>query len=204
MENNKSPLSLPIAIAGVLLLWLLYTLLYTRNADNQPGAFLEFVPGILAVALLRAAGLGWQDCYLRKAKLSRAGLGLLAASFVFVPLMLLTGRWTGGSWLAALVYAPASGVSQELFFRAALLPVLMAAFKGRPNLALAVHALLFVAWHIPKAFLAAAPLGGLIGISVVTFLCGLLWGKQVQRDGTVFWLMGYHSLILVINSFFTW
>ncbi len=208
MANHEKPqikkLALNAALGGVLLLWLLYTLLYSLNPDNRPTAFLEFIPGILALGLLRAAGFGWQDCFLHRARLSRAGLGLLAASFIFVPLMLATGRWTGGSWQGALVYAPAIGVSQELFFRAALLPILMAALKGRPNLALVLHALLFAAWHIPKPILAGAPAGGIIGIVAVTFICGLLWGRQVQRDGTVFWLMGYHSLVLIINSFFTW
>jgi len=46
--------------------------------------------------------------------------------------------------------------------------------------------------------------GGVIGMAVVTFISGWLWEKQVQRDRTIVWLVGYHSMLLIINSFFTW
>jgi len=187
----------------VLPLGLLYALLAARLPDDGPAAFLAILPGLLAAGALRAAGFRRRDLHLRPAPLSRTGLGLLAASLVFLPVILITGRWTGWRWPAALVYAPASGISQELYFRAALLPLLTALLGGRRNAALLVHALLFAAWHLPAA-LPGAPPAGVAGIVAVTFACGLLWGTQVQRDGTVFWLMAYHSLLLAIASLFTW
>ena len=200
---EQSHFQLRAALWGVLLIWLGYTVLYTLCPDDGPAALLEFLPGVLAVGILFAAGFSRKDCFLRCAPLSGAGLAWLGASLLFMPLIWLTGRWTGWDSRVALIYAPASGVSQELFFRAALLPVLLAAFKGRPLLANLTHALLFALWHVPKAAL-TAPLGGVIGVVMVTFMCGLLWAKQVQRDGTVLWVMWYHSLILIGNSFFTW
>jgi membrane protease YdiL (CAAX protease family) len=187
----------------ILLIWLAYTILYTLHPSDALAALLELVPGVLAVTLLVVAGLPLQECYLRPAPISRTGLVLLAVSLLFMPCIWLTGRWTGWNGMAALVYAPASGIAQELFFRAALLPVLLVTFKQKPLLALLLHSLLFALWHVPNAY-RTAPLWGVIGVVGVTFVCGLLWGKQVQRDRTVIWLMGYHSLLLIANSFFTW
>jgi len=201
--RRKPSLSLRLAVWIVLLIWLAYTALYTLRPSDVLAAVLEFLPGVLAVATLVAAGLSLQACHLRTAPISRTGLVLLAASSLVAPVMWLTGRWTGWNAAAALIYAPASGASQELFFRAALLPALLAAFEGRPFRATVVHALLFALWHVPTAY-TSAPVGGLIAVTVVTFACGLLWGEQVRRDGTVFWLMGLHTLLLIGNSFFTW
>ncbi|MBN2171948.1 MAG: CPBP family intramembrane metalloprotease [Candidatus Krumholzibacteriota bacterium] len=194
----------PRAAAWIVLpIGLLYALLTARLPDDGPAALLALLPGLLAASVLRAAGFRCRDLYLRPAPLSRTGLGLLAASLVFLPVILVTGRWTGWRWPAALVYAPASGISQELYFRATLLPLLTALLGGRRNAALVVHALLFAAWHLPAA-LPSAPPAGIAGIVAVTFACGMLWGRQVQRDGTVFWLMAYHSLLLAIVSLYTW
>jgi membrane protease YdiL (CAAX protease family) len=117
----------------ILLVWLAYTV----------AAFLEFVPGLLAVTTLVMAGLSLQECHLRIAPISRTGLMLLTVSFLFMPFIVFTGRWIGWNWMAVLIYAPASGISQELFFRAALLPALTATFKARPFLAVLIHSLLF-------------------------------------------------------------
>ena len=202
-EVSKPRLSLRSALWVILLIWLAYTILYTLNSDNAPSAFLEFLPGILGVATLAAAGFSIEACHLRLAPISKTGLILLGASLLLMPMVWFTGSWIGWDWTAALVYAPASGISQELFFRATLLPICLATFKTKPFLAVLLHALLFAAWHIPKASM-TAPLGGVIGVVLVTFACGLLWGEQVRRDRTVVWLMGVHSLILIINSFLTW
>jgi hypothetical protein len=200
---RKPLLSLRSAICGVLLLWLIYTILYTLHPSDALAAFLEFVPGVLAIAVLMAAGFQRQECYLRFGMISRTGLALLGASFLFMPFIWMTGRWTGWNWQAAILFAPASGIAQELFFRAALLAVLLVKFKAKPSLAFLIHSLLFTLWHIPRASL-TAPLGGVIGVAVVTFINGWLWGKQVQRDRTIVWLVGFHSMLLVINSFITW
>jgi hypothetical protein len=203
MTNIRRPRLLRSALAVILLLWLAYTLLYTLHPGDTLAAVLEFVPGVLAVTALVTADLSLPECFLRMARPSRSGLMLLAASLLFMPFVWLSGRWTGWNGMAALVFAPASGISQELFFRAALLPVLLATFTAQPSLAVGLHALFFALWHVPKALM-VAPLGGVIGAVVVTFVCGLLWGAQVQRDRTVLWLMGFHSLLLMGNSLFTW
>jgi hypothetical protein len=200
---RKSLLSLRVAKWCILLLWLVYTLLYNLHPSDTLASVLEFVPGALAVGILVMSGFSLQKCYLRRAAISWPGLGLLAVSLLFMPFIWLTGRWTGWNWMDALLYAPASGISQELFFRAALLPILTASFKTKPFRAVVIQSVLFALWHVPKAYL-TAPLGGTIGVIIVTFVCGILWGKQVQRDGTVIWLAGYHSLLLISNSFFTW
>jgi membrane protease YdiL (CAAX protease family) len=142
------------------------------------------------VAVLLAAGL------------SRAGLAVLAAVFVLALAAILpVGEWQGWNWTAALLYAPASGVSQELFFRAALLPAAQLVWRKRARLALVVHALLFGLWHIGPLFV-GAPIWAVFAVMLVPFICGLGWGWQVQRDRTVVWAMIQHSLIWVVASQF--
>lgn len=203
LKLQKPLLSRRSALWVILFLWAAYTFIFTSHNDNNAIAFLEFIPGILAVAALLAAGLSLKDCYLRPAPLSWKGALWLGASLLILPVMWITGRWTGWHPLDALVYAPASGISQELFFRASLLPILLAVLPARPTLATLLHALVFAAWHLPKAFM-TAPVPGAISVGVVTFICGVLWAKQVRQDRTVYWLMAFHSGILVINTFFTW
>jgi hypothetical protein len=199
----KPLLPFRLAFWIVLFLWLIYTVLYTIHPSDIAAAVLEFALGVIALGALLAAGFQRRDCFLRYAKLSRKGLAWLALSASFMPLIWYTGCWTGWDWMAGLLYAPAGGISQELFFRAALLPLLLRAFKTNPLLALALHAFLFSLWHMPKVLL-TAPLGGAIGVSLVTFVCGMLWGKQVQKDKTVVWIVVYHSSLLIVNSLFAW
>ncbi len=203
VKLRKPLLSLRSALWLVLLLWAVYTFIYTYHNDNNAIAFLEFIPGLLGVAALLAAGLSLKDCFLHPARISWKGALWLGASLLILPVMWITGRWVGWHPVDALLYAPASGISQELFFRAALLPILLAVLPGRPTLATLLHALIFAAWHLPKAFM-TAPLPGAVGVAVVTFICGLVWAKQVQQDRTVYWLMAFHSIILIVNTFFTW
>ncbi len=202
-KAHRQLLTAQSALLGVLVIWVAYTILYTLHPGDALSAILEFAPGVLAVGVLGAAGFSARDCFLQRGPLSRTGLLWLAATLIFMPLMWLTGQWTGWAGAAALIYAVASGISQELFFRAALLPVLLDVLKGRPWLAISLQARLFAAWHLPKAAM-TAPLGGAIAVGMVTFVSGLLWAKQVQRDRTVFWMMGFHSILLIVNTFFTW
>ena len=105
-------------------------------------------------------------------------------------------RRTGTSSISSR--APASGVSQELFFRSALLPATQLLLKGRPGLALLLHSLLFGLWHIAPLFL-GAPIWAVIAVMLVPFLSGIGWGWQVRQDRTVVWAMLQHSLIWVIG-----
>jgi len=201
------PFKLRTAAGLVVLLWLAYTALQTlfvmQHLSEALAAILGFIPGILGVSALLVAGLTPGDCHLRVAPLSRMGLAVLAAVFFFALAAILPfGVWTGWNWIAAFVYAPASGISQELFFRAALLPAIMVTFKNRPFLALVLHSALFGLWHIGPLFV-GAPLWAVVAILFVPFLLGIGWGWQVQWDKTVVWAMVQHSLIWIIGSPFS-
>ena len=192
-----------LAFIVVLCLWLVYTVLQTLFVMGYAGeawsALLGFAPGLLGVGVLLLAGRSRADCYLQVRGLSWAGLAVLAAVFVFALAAVLPfGVWQGWSWLAALVYAPASGISQELFFRSSLLPAFQTIFKDRRGLALLSHSVLFGLWHIGPLFV-GAPLWAVLAVMFVPFLSGLGWGWQVQRDRTVVWAMLQHSLIWVIG-----
>jgi len=196
-----------IAMAMVFCLWLAYTVLQTlavlQRLSEPAYAAIGFLPGILGVGVLLAAGISREECYLRIAPLSRKGLGVLSAVFVFALAAILpVGVWRGWDWIAAFVYAPASGVSQELFFRSALMPATLATFNKRPTLALLIHSVLFGLWHIGPLFL-GTPVPIVAAIVLVPFLSGIGWGWQVKRDGTVVWAMIQHSLIWVVGSPFT-
>lgn len=167
-------------------------------------SILAFAPGLISIAALSASGLNRSDLYLRLAKTSLPGLvALLAAKLLLLPILGSSTGWTGWHWLPGLVYAPASGIAQELYFRASLLPALERAVHGNRTLAILLHAVIFVGYHfrtfrslpsIPIAFLAAA----------VLFAAGCGWAWQVQRDRTVVWAMGQHSLFLMLMSMFEW
>lgn len=190
----------------MILAWLAYTALNTVYPGDALTSLLAFIPGVVGIAALLAAGLTLEECYLRAAPVSRGGIAAFAAmTALFIPSMLFTGRWAGWNWLAALVYAPASGIAQELFFRAALLPALLWAFRtSKHQTALALFATtgLFVVWHLRTFIL--APIGGDIGTLVFTSLGGIVWGWQVQRDRTVLWAMAFHTGLLMITSLFAW
>jgi membrane protease YdiL (CAAX protease family) len=116
---------------------------------------------------------------------------------------LVNSTFIGWSWLPALLYAPASGIAQELYFRSSLLPALERALPGRPAAALFAHAAVFVGFHY-RTFAAVPSLPPAILVATVLFLAGCAWGWQVQRDGTVLWAMIQHSLFLTAMSRFTW
>jgi len=194
------------AVGIVLILWLVYTILQIffviGDISKTWSAILGFFPGLLGLVALWAGGLSRQDCFLVIRPLSRQGLIVLAAVFVFALAAVLPfGTWEGWNWKAALIYAPASGVSQELFFRAVLLPAILLIMKKRPGLALVVHSVLFGLWHIGPLFV-GAPAWAVFAVMLVPFISGIGWGWQVQRDRTVLWAMIQHSLIWVIGNQF--
>jgi membrane protease YdiL (CAAX protease family) len=202
-DPSRMPVKPPLALAVVFLLWVGYTLLQTLGVVGVLGeawsAVLAFLPGVLGVGVLLAAGWSRQECFLVAGRLSRAGFLVLAGVFVFaLSAILPVMEYRGWSWTAALVLAPASGIAQELFFRSSLLPAFRRMLPGRPGWALVGHALLFGLWHIGPLFV-GAPFWAVLAIMGVPFLCGLGWGWQVQRDRTVAWAMVQHSLIWVIG-----
>jgi membrane protease YdiL (CAAX protease family) len=198
-------LRLGAAVGIVIALWVVYTVVYSSPLhDTLPGAFLELVPGVLGVGVLLAAGFRWQDCYLRLAPMSRKGLLALIAVCPVLLGPLLSSQWVGFRPLPMLVYGPASGFAQELFFRATLLPALMRVFRHRPWLAILAHAALFGLWHVPRALMTApvAPVPATFAVAAVTFLAGLGWGWQVQHDKTIVWTVAQHILFLMLMSLF--
>jgi membrane protease YdiL (CAAX protease family) len=197
------PAQLRVAVGIVLLLWLSYTVLQTlsvvQSLSEVWSAALGFLPGILGVGALLVAGLTRRDCYLQLGRLSWPGFAVLTAVFAFaLSAILPVSEWAGWSWVAALVYAPAGGVAQELYFRAALLPAMEALLPDRSRLALVLHAALFGLWHIAPLFV-GAPAWAVAAVMLVPFLSGLGWGWQVRRDRTVVWAMVQHSLIWVVG-----
>ena len=199
-------LSQPIAIGMVFLLWLSYTaiqtLTVTGHIPDAMSAVLSLVPGIFGILVLAAAGLAREQLFLRMAPLSWKGFLVLAGIFLFALSAILPfGAWRGWNWMAALVYAPASGVAQELFFRSALLPAFLLILKERSSLALLLHALLFGLWHIGPLFV-GAPIWAVLAVMLVPFVSGIGWGWQVMHDRTVYWAMVQHTLIWVIAGQF--
>jgi membrane protease YdiL (CAAX protease family) len=205
--SNQKRIDSTLAISLVLLLWLAYTTLQTLFvlgfANEAWSAVLGFVPGFLGVGILLLAGSSFQDCFLRFSRLSWSGFAVLAGIFIFAMAAVLPfSAWVGWSWTAALIYAPASGISQELFFRSSLLPAMRTTFPKRPSLALVLHSAFFGLWHIGPLFL-GAPLWAVLAVMFVPFVSGIGWGWQVERDGTVAWAMLQHSLFWVIGLQFT-
>ena len=195
--------SLPAAGFLILLAWLVYTILQTLSVVGRvpelPYAIMAFLPGILGVVTLKAAGLGWDQLFLKAVPISPRGFIVLAVIFVVALAVVLPfGQWQGWDWMAALVYAPSSGIAQELFFRSVLLPVVLLVLRDRPRLALVTHSIFFALWHIGPLFI-GAPLWAVLAVMFVPFVCGIGWGWQVKQDGTVFWAMLQHSLIWVIG-----
>ena len=201
-SSSMSALKRSTSVGIVLMLWAGYTLLQTLSVtghiDEGWSAILAFVPGLLGVAALSTGGLSRERCYLVFRPLSRRGFLVLFGVFVFALSAILPfSVWQGWSWKAALVLAPASGISQELFFRASLLPALQLVLPKRRGLSLTLHSILFGLWHIGPLFV-GAPAWAVIAVMVVPFLSGIGWGWQVMHDRTVLWAMIQHSLIWVV------
>ena len=187
-----------------LLMAVLYTLIDVLQPPEPRYTLLAFLPGAISLVALRAAGLSRLELNLRLAPLSKAGLAALAATtLLMLPILGSASSFTGWRWLPALVYAPASGIAQELYFRAALLPGLERAFGHKKTLALLIHSVIFVGFHY-RTFQAIPSFPIFLLVAAVLFLAGCGWGWQVQRDRTVVWSMLQHSLFLVPMSLFGW
>ena len=202
-EQTERPRALALAVSGVVLLWLGYATLQTLSTLGILGeglyAAVSFVPGLLGVGILLWSGCSCESCFLQVRRPSKAGLAVLAGVMLFALAAILpAGTWQGWDWTAALVYAPASGVSQELFFRSALLPAMLTLWKKRPILGVVAHSALFGLWHIGPLFL-GAPLWAVAAVMAVPFVSGLGWAWAVRHDKTVLWAMVQHSLIWVIG-----
>jgi membrane protease YdiL (CAAX protease family) len=197
-----------IAVIVIILLWLAYSTMQTlsvmKYVSELTVSISGLIFGLIGVRVLLSVGNSRQECFLILKPISKVGFAVLFAIFIFALSAILPfGVWQGWSWMPALVYAPLSGISQELFFRSALLPAMRSTFNRKPLLALFVHSLLFGLWHIGPLFI-GAPVIIVISIMFVPFLSGIGWGWQVEKDGTVVFAMIQHSLIWVVGMQFAY
>jgi membrane protease YdiL (CAAX protease family) len=195
-------------VRACLLFWLVYTLLqslFLAGLLKDPlASLLRLLPGLAGIAISFSSGLPAQYHYLRLGRISTAGLALYAALLIFGALTVLpTGRYIGWNPLEALIYAPIGALSQEIFFRVSLLPVLLWLQEGQRWPALMIHALLFGLWHIGAIF-AGASVVEAIPVMLVPFLFSIAWGWQAMRDRTAVWAVLHHTLLLIMMSFYTW
>ena len=189
-------------IVGLMLfIYGFYVALYTFYLNNSPRAFLELLPAVSGIGILIWAGFRRQDCYLRVASISKKAIVLFAAYSLVIISVVSFGHPFKWNWAAIFVYAPLTGIAQELFFRSALLPVLTRILSTTPFVAVSLQAILFGLWHAPKAFITVPSWISII-LPLVTFGGGLLWGWQVQRDKTVVWAMGFHVAYQMIMQAF--
>lgn len=144
-----------------------------------------------------------RELFLYKAPLSLKGALLLFAFFLVLIPVPVTGEWVGFDPIDMFLIGTLGGITQELFLRNDLQPYCMRVLKGRRFIASMIHAILFSLWHLPL-ILIKAPIAGVIGVTIVTFVGGLVWGGRVQRDGTVYWAMGQHIIYLKLMSMFIW
>lgn len=202
MPQNRVPFT--AALIVTLAMGVAYTVLDTLQPPEPILSILAFIPGAISLITLFATGLSRVDANLRLARLSWPGAGVLAAVTIFMlPILGSSTSWIGWHWLPALVYAPASGIAQELYFRSALLPAVERMLPGRRPIALLLHSAIFVGFHY-RTFRALPSVGIALIVATVLFTAGCGWGWQVQRDWTVVWAIVQHSLFLMLMSMFGW
>lgn len=189
---------LPKTLASwvVIALWLPYIALNTMF----PGPLLTYTLGLalalLGLTLLWLAGVPVRASYVLLAPLSRQGALLLFVLMLALPAAFIAGRLQPWRPLDDLVYAPASALAQELYFRAGLLVALTTVFHSRKSAALVAQGVLFGVWHL-RAF-AVVPLAPALGVILATTIAGLIWGREAQRDGTMIYTAAQHTLFLIL------
>lgn len=204
LPNQK--LTFRVTLWVIILLWIFNVALFALYLDEPYASVFGFLPGILGVIVLFVAGFRREECYLRFGWISWAGLGVYILMLSLMIPVVLTGiksvSWTGWDWVIMLIYAPASGISQELFFRSTLLPTLKRAFPDKVFMSLILSSMMFALYH--AGMFVVAPAGVAAGGLVVTFMAGMGWGWQVGRDRTVLWAMVHHTLLQMILRGIVW
>jgi hypothetical protein len=197
-------LPFPVALAVTFGMALVYTGIDLLQLAEPVQSLVSFSPALASLAALRAAGFSREELHLRFKRISRLGaVSLAGVSLLLLPILGSSTAWTGWRLLPALVYAPASGIAQELYFRSALLSSLGRASGGRKNLALAAHAFVFTGFHL-RTFLSLPSVAVALVVAAVLFTGGLGWGWQVGRDRTIVWAMLQHCAFLMLMSMFAW
>ncbi len=195
-----------LIIVIVLLMGAFYTFLDIRQLTEPLNSILSFVPGLLSFAAIIFTKMqpSISQSYLIPRKLSIHGSIALAVVIVcLLPILLSTSGKVGWHWLPALVYAPASGITQELYFRASLLPAMEGLVHNRKLAAIFLQSTVFVVFHL-RTFISIGANPILAVVVVVLFVAGSAWGYQVQKDRTIIWAVALHGTFLVIMSMFKW
>jgi membrane protease YdiL (CAAX protease family) len=204
MKAEDKNLQGHISLVLILVIWICFTVLFALYLPEPYASLVGFLPGLAGVGVLLWSGFSPRDCYLSLKYPSRAGgLMLVLLTLSMLPVAwssLEAGGWAGLNAWQLLVFAPASGIAQELYFRSALLPALETVFSRR--LALLGSSALFALFHL--GMLRVAPIWAVGSALGLTFFVGLGWGWQVQRDRTVLWAMAHHALLQMILRLFAW
>ena len=188
--------SLRLATGAVVGLWLPYTVLNTVF----PGPILTYILGmgvaLASTSILGLAGMTRGDRLLRAGSVSRAGVWCTAGILGTAPAAAVAGLPHYWGWIDLLLYAPASAVAQELYFRGALLPALVRLCRPNVGRGLALQALLFALWHARLFRIAPAPVAA--AAVAGTFVVGLAWRWQALRERTELYTALQHTLFLAI------
>ena len=209
VKNQSRPQTqrhLPFAVALVitLIMGLVITWIDVLQPAEPIFSILSFIPGLISITALLLSGMSRANLYLRLDKISRQGLlVLIVTTVLLLPILGSSTGFGGWKWLPALVFAPASGIAQEIYFRGSLLPALEKSVKDKKVIALLLHAMIFVGYHF-RTFRSVPSLPVAMLVAVVLFLAGCGWAWQVQRDKTIVWAAAQHSLFLMIMSMFEW
>ncbi len=183
-------------------LYFAMVILYSLEIDGVFGVLIEGIPGVIGVLYFLSSNFSKSEIFLQFRKISKKGIAVLMIFYLFLAPILLAGRIVGFSPLGFFVIAPISALGQELFFRSTLLVGLSKTLKNK-KFALLIHAFLFSLWHIPVV-VKHAPVPGIVSVAIVTFVGGLIWGWQVMRDKTIFWVVLQHTSYLMLMSLFVW
>lgn len=194
-DSTARPLKM-LAAWAVVGLWLPYTVLNTVFPGPQLTYALGLTLVLVAIGLLRLAGVSARDYFVRLAPLSWQGAMLLLVPMLALPVALAVRGVQPWRWLDNLVYAPASALAQELFFRASLLVALAIIGRGGQRTALLLQGVLFGLWHARAFTVVAWPQA--LAVVILTGLLGMLWGLQVQRDRTMLYTAAQHTLFLIL------
>jgi hypothetical protein len=202
--NRRYLIPFGAALFITLIMGIALTVLDVLQPAEPVLSILAFIPGIISIAALSASGLSRAEIYLRFTWISLPGsLVLVATTVLLLPILASSTGWSGWHWLPGLVFAPASGIAQEIYFRGSLLPALERALHGKKSVAILLHTALFVGYHF-RTFRSVPSIPIAILVAVVLFAAGCGWAWQVQRDRTVFWTIAQHSLFLMLMSTFEW
>jgi hypothetical protein len=189
-------LPFPVAAGFVIALAVPYTALNTLFPGPMPTYALGLVIAALGLGVLWLAGMPPGACFVRLAPLSRRGAWVLIGLSLYMPAVALAGVSHPWHWVDGLVYAPASALGQELYFRGALLATLSQLSPARPWLAVVLQALTFAVWHL-RAFRVVSP-GLALLVLGGTLIAGALWGWQTRRDGTLLYACVEHAAFLIV------